>query len=288
MFRSVDKCGRPQLSLIFTHIASPPKQVEEFCRNLAHEFLSMSRYVRPKMISVCPKKLINLFIALTCQEFVSTILFMTKIFEWRHKGVNIYIYFSKKSVYCFYNAFLHLLASKGFITSLISLFKYKRFRNIKVFNFYLPSGPVHLYLLDESISNFRGVWLFVLKFYGPVNNYGHVEPVSYPLTLFLNVGVSALRVVLWPPSLRTFCFSFTYVLWFFSLWPLYHSDGGTLLVLLPQRLILAVSPIFSFTSVSPTVLLLFRLVSFRSLSCSSCVISDNNLSSCCFSQQQIL
>ena len=26
---------------------------------------------------------------------------------------------------------------------------------------------------------------FVLRFYGPVNSYGHVEPVSYPLTLFL-------------------------------------------------------------------------------------------------------
>ena len=25
--------------------------------------------------------------------------------------------------------------------------------------------------------------LFVLRFYGPVNNYGHVEPVCYPLTL---------------------------------------------------------------------------------------------------------
>ena len=27
--------------------------------------------------------------------------------------------------------------------------------------------------------------LFVLMFYGPVNSYGHVELVSYPLTLFL-------------------------------------------------------------------------------------------------------
>ena len=26
--------------------------------------------------------------------------------------------------------------------------------------------------------------LFVLRFYGPVNSYGHVEPVSYPLTMF--------------------------------------------------------------------------------------------------------
>ena len=27
--------------------------------------------------------------------------------------------------------------------------------------------------------------LFVLRFHGPVNSYGHVEPVSYSLTLFL-------------------------------------------------------------------------------------------------------
>ena len=27
--------------------------------------------------------------------------------------------------------------------------------------------------------------LFVLRFYGPVNSQGHIEPVSYPLTLFL-------------------------------------------------------------------------------------------------------
>ena len=26
----------------------------------------------------------------------------------------------------------------------------------------------------------------MLRFYGPVNSYGHVEPVSYPLTLFLD------------------------------------------------------------------------------------------------------
>ena len=56
---------------------------------------------------------------------------------------------------------------------------------------------------------------------------------------------------------------------FVSLWPLYHSDGNILLVLLRQRLILAVSPIFSFTSVSPTVLVLFRPRSFRTRSCSS-------------------
>ena len=39
---------------------------------------------------------------------------------------------------------------------------------------------------------------------------------------------------------------------FVSLWPLYYSDGDILSVLLRQRLILAVSPIFSFTSASPT------------------------------------
>ena len=85
-FRSVDKCGRRQPSLIFTFIASPSKPLEEFCRNLAYEFLSMSRCVCLKMISVCQKKKkINLFIALSsdlqelyCQELVYTILFMTK------------------------------------------------------------------------------------------------------------------------------------------------------------------------------------------------------------------
>ena len=35
------------------------------------------------------------------------------------------------------------------------------------------------------IANTEIVCLFVLRFYGPVNSYGHVEPVSYPLTLFL-------------------------------------------------------------------------------------------------------
>ena len=45
-----------QPSLIFTFIASPSKPLEEFCRNLTYEFLSMSRCVRPKMILVCQKK----------------------------------------------------------------------------------------------------------------------------------------------------------------------------------------------------------------------------------------
>ena len=51
-FRSVDKYGRRRPSLIFTVIASPPKPQEEFCRNLAYEFPSMSRCVRPKTIPV--------------------------------------------------------------------------------------------------------------------------------------------------------------------------------------------------------------------------------------------
>ena len=51
-FRSVDKCGRRQPSVIFTVIASP-KSLEEFCRNLANEYLSMLRYVRSKTILVC-------------------------------------------------------------------------------------------------------------------------------------------------------------------------------------------------------------------------------------------
>ena len=56
-FQSVDKCGRRQPSLIFTFIVSSPKPLEEFCRNLAYGFLSMSRCVRPKMISVCQKQM---------------------------------------------------------------------------------------------------------------------------------------------------------------------------------------------------------------------------------------
>ena len=64
-FRSVDKYGRPQPSFIFTFIASPPKPLEEFCRNHYMHLnysqcldmpLSMSRYARPKMISVSQKK----------------------------------------------------------------------------------------------------------------------------------------------------------------------------------------------------------------------------------------
>ena len=93
-FGPVDKFGRRQPSLIFTFIASPPKQLEEFCRNLAYEFLSMSRCVRPKMISVCPKNLINLFIALSRQEFgINTILFMTKNIRMstRHELISIFI-----------------------------------------------------------------------------------------------------------------------------------------------------------------------------------------------------
>ena len=77
------------------------------------------------------------------------------------KYLYLFVYYKywlfKKSGYCFYTAFLHLLVSKSFTTSLTSLFKYKLFRKIIVFNLYLPSGPVHPYPLDESISNFRGV-----------------------------------------------------------------------------------------------------------------------------------
>ena len=70
-------------------------------------------------------------------------------------------------------------------------------------------------------------------------------------------------------------FFFFFFFFFFFLLPLYYSDGDILLVLFRQWLILAVSPIFSFTSLSPTVffffclLLLFRPGSSRSLSCSS-------------------
>ena len=123
------------------------------------------------MISVCQKNLINLFIALSsdlqelyCQEFIYIILFMTKNIRMttqRSKNLYLFVYYKywlfKKSVYCFCNAFLHLLVPKSFITSLTPLFKYKLFRNIIVFNLYLPSGLVHPYPLDESISNFRGI-----------------------------------------------------------------------------------------------------------------------------------
>ena len=51
-FWSVDKYGHRQPSLIFTVITSPRKPVEEFCRNLAYEFLTMSRCVCLKMILV--------------------------------------------------------------------------------------------------------------------------------------------------------------------------------------------------------------------------------------------
>ena len=52
MVPSVDKYGHGQPSLIFPVIASPPKSLEEFCRNLAYEFLSMPRCVHSKTIVV--------------------------------------------------------------------------------------------------------------------------------------------------------------------------------------------------------------------------------------------
>ena len=92
-FSLVDKFGLRQPSLIFTFIASPLKQLEEFCRILAYEFLSISRCVCPKMISVCQKNLIILFIALSCQKFGYTILFMTKNIRTttRHELISIFI-----------------------------------------------------------------------------------------------------------------------------------------------------------------------------------------------------
>ena len=51
-FRSVDKYGGRQPALILTDKASPPKPLEEFCRNLSYERLSTSRCVCPKMILV--------------------------------------------------------------------------------------------------------------------------------------------------------------------------------------------------------------------------------------------
>ena len=52
-FWSVDEYGHHRPSLIFTVIASFPKPLEEFCQNLAYEFLVVPRYVCPKTILVC-------------------------------------------------------------------------------------------------------------------------------------------------------------------------------------------------------------------------------------------
>ena len=49
---SNDKYSHRQLSLIFTIITSRPKPLEEFCRNLAYEFLSVPRCVGWKTILV--------------------------------------------------------------------------------------------------------------------------------------------------------------------------------------------------------------------------------------------
>ena len=50
----------------------------------------------------------------------------------------------------------------------------------------------HVCYTDDALKQVRGlihllgfVCLFVLRFYGPVNSLGHVEPVSYLLTLYL-------------------------------------------------------------------------------------------------------
>ena len=36
----------------------------------------------------------------------------------------------------------------------------------------------HDFVTELLITNFEGMFLFVLRFYGPVNSYGHVEPVE--------------------------------------------------------------------------------------------------------------
>ena len=52
--------------------------------------------------------------------------------------IALFIYYKywlfKKLVYCIHNVFLHLLVSKSFVTSFLSLFKYKLFKKIIVFN----------------------------------------------------------------------------------------------------------------------------------------------------------
>ena len=56
---------------------------------------------------------------LYCQKKFYTILFMDKNYSNGH----LFSGFFKNSVYCFDNVFLHLLVSKIFDTSLMSLFK---------------------------------------------------------------------------------------------------------------------------------------------------------------------
>ena len=86
------------LSFIFTVIASPPKQPKEFWRNLAYEFLSMSRYVRPKIslvhqqiwpktnigqqISYFLKSWIALYITLNNLVIASPPRFLKLVWDW--------------------------------------------------------------------------------------------------------------------------------------------------------------------------------------------------------------
>ena len=56
---------------------------------------------------------------------------------------------------------------------------------------------VYLFMLNDVFC------LFVLRFYGPVNSYGHVESASYPLTLFLDrLRPTKLVTSTWRASLQ--------------------------------------------------------------------------------------
>ena len=57
---------------------------------------------------------------------------------------------------------------RHFCVKILGLFSIKQSESSKVLiNPHLPSGPVHPYQLDESISNFRDVWctFFIFFFY---------------------------------------------------------------------------------------------------------------------------
>ena len=71
----------------------------------------------------------------------------------------------------------------------------KRCRNDHSMAYQVPIANTDIYKCSFSPRDHLGLectsrlsyllFLFVLRFYGPVKSCGHVEPVSYPLTLFL-------------------------------------------------------------------------------------------------------
>ena len=148
-----------------------------------------------------------------------------------------------------------------------------------------------LFLCETNISGLAARYkVFGVNAHKEIIRFEIVCPSKYKIHVAVafggNAASIALRLVLGPPRLRAICFSFTYVLCCvcfpvtsLPFWWRY------IISFIATAAYPAVLPIFSFTSVSPTVFLLFRPGSFRSLSCSSWVISDHccNPSSCCFS-----